>query len=103
MIGHKNFCSPPVPAAMTSAVERTNSGEGGVSYQGQATRITGLLRDLGKDWPQITHVILYVDLDRPNIGASNPHEAYFGLWENTSNWVRTPKPAVEAIKNLYRA
>jgi hypothetical protein len=80
-----------------------NSGEGGVSYQGQATRITGLLRDLGKDWPQITHVILYVDLDRPNIGASNPHEAYFGLWENTSNWVRTPKPAVEAIKNLYRA
>lgn len=84
----------------------TGSAEGGMSYAGQARRIVALLQQFGTktfgpNGKKISHVILYVDLDRPNLATSSPHEAFFGLWENTSNWVRTPKPAVQAIRDLY--
>lgn len=72
-----------------------NTPENGVSWAGQARRIVGLAQDIGANHKSITHMFIYADLDRPTL--ADEHERNFGIWENTS----TPKPAVQAIRDLY--
>lgn len=69
----------------------------------QAEKIVGTLEDLRDNYPWITHAFIYADEDIPQRKRSNPFEAYFGIYRNDSQGnVTGEKPAVEAIKKLYR-
>lgn len=71
---------------------------GGQTPAKQAELLVANLLDMGSiSW--ISHAFIYCDLDIPSRSGTN--EGWFGIYTNDSSWVKTPKPAVQAIKNIY--
>lgn len=75
---------------------------GGQTPARQAERIVANLKDLRDNFPWITHAFIYADVDIPSRQVSDPFEANFGIYRITRTWRAIPKPAVAAIKDLYR-
>lgn len=74
---------------------------GGQTLDKQAERLVANLRDIGTNLPWITHAFVYADVDIPSRQVSDPFEANFGIYTNTSDGIIQPKPAVTAIRVLY--
>ena len=80
----------------------SGSALGGQTPERQAQRIVANLDDLRDNFPWITHAFVYADVDIPSRQATSAFEANFGIFTMTPTWQISPKPAVEAIKALYR-
>lgn len=87
----------------TTCPKVTGSSLGCQTEQGQANRITAVLKDLAANKKYVTHALVYVDEDIPSRQSSDAFEANFGIYKNdAAGNVTRAKSAVAAIKSLYR-
>ena len=70
--------------------------------QGQAAKIVNTVRELRAHYPYVPVAMVYTDRDIIDASVDSPFERSFGIWHSDSQNVATrPKPAVEALRNLY--
>ena len=87
----------------TTCPNVTGSSLGCQTEQGQANRITAVLKDLAANKRYVTHALGYVDENVPSRQSTDPFEANFGIYKNDGKGnITGAKAAVAAIKALYR-